>query len=118
LPLPVILKAWRNRDHDKDDVCIRREATEAIGRIAQSEPDPLLKTILKALDEDAEMGYEVTCALKILGEKDKRAVEHLYKLMSTDGEHLYRFAAFGLRELKSAGVPLLISGLKSDNPEL
>jgi HEAT repeat protein len=118
LPLPVLLEVWRNRNHNYDDICIHREATETIGRIAQSEPDRLLKLIVKALDEDAWMVDEVTRALRILGEKDKRGVEHLYRLMSADGDYLYVSAGRQLRELESAGVPLLVSGLKSDNPEL
>lgn len=118
LALPVVLKTWKNRTHDNEDLCIRRETTEIIGRMAQSEPDNLLKIIMKTLEEDVEMGSEVARALTILGEKDKRAVEHLYRIMSADGEHLYTHAGYGLRELKSVGVPLLISGLKSDNPEL
>jgi HEAT repeat protein len=64
------------------------------------------------------MGYKVTCALTTMAEKDNRAVVQLFEMMSSEGEHLHRFAAFGLRRLKHAAVPYLIRGLKSGNAKL
>jgi HEAT repeat protein len=116
--LPVLLKAWRDRDLDSQDEYIRIDATSALGEMAREQPDLLFPIVRGALAEDPEMGYEATRVLTAMAQKDDRAVAELFKLLGSDGENLYRFAAFGLRELKSAGIPLLIDGLTSDDAVL